>query len=307
MDRKNALVAGATGLIGKYLLEELSASAYYQKVYALVRRPGSVFGAEEIVSDFDTLSVASFPEGITDVFCSLGTTISKAGSRENFKKVDYEYVLKLAEFAKEKGAKSFLVVSALGADPKSLVFYNRVKGEMERGLEEIGFSFLGIFRPSLLEGERKEVRPGETVGQFFCKDRKSVLVRWNSKIQIDSRKNRSESHDSYRTKRTERGSYFRIGPNCGPILILFLPHSYLKFTAHRDQELPRRTGNRIWNGGYKIFLIRYVVTIDLKMIMIVLIINGRVVQSVRRKKKRIRVIRGYGVYITSAQSESKAR
>ncbi|EMY77543.1 NADH(P)-binding protein, PF13460 family [Leptospira weilii serovar Ranarum str. ICFT] len=169
MDRKNALVAGATGLIGKYLLEELSASAYYQKVYALVRRPGSVFGAEEIVSDFDTLSVASFPEGITDVFCSLGTTISKAGSRENFKKVDYEYVLKLAEFAKEKGAKSFLVVSALGADPKSLVFYNRVKGEMERGLEEIGFSFLGIFRPSLLEGERKEVRPGETVGQFFAK------------------------------------------------------------------------------------------------------------------------------------------
>ncbi|EMJ95807.1 oxidoreductase [Leptospira alstonii] len=169
MDRKNALVAGATGLIGKYLLEELSASSHYQKVYALVRRPGSGIGAEEIVSDFDTLSVSSFPEGITDVFCSLGTTISKAGSQENFKKVDYEYVLKLGRLAKEKGAKSFLVVSALGADPKSLVFYNRVKGEMERGLEEIGFSFLGIFRPSLLEGERTEVRPGETVGQLFAK------------------------------------------------------------------------------------------------------------------------------------------
>ncbi|ULH27547.1 oxidoreductase [Leptospira weilii] len=167
MDRKNALVAGATGLIGKYLLEELSASAYYQKVYALVRKPGSVIGAEEIVSDFDVLS--AFPKEITDVFCCLGTTISKAGSQENFKKVDYEYVLKLAKLAKEKGARSFLVVSALGADSKSLVFYNRVKGEMERGLEDIRFSFLGIFRPSLLEGERVEARPGETVGKLFAK------------------------------------------------------------------------------------------------------------------------------------------
>ncbi|AVQ13390.1 NADH(P)-binding protein, PF13460 family [Leptospira santarosai] len=169
MAQKLALVAGATGLIGRYLLEELSASAEYRKIYALVRRPGSVAGAEEIVSDYDALNVSLFPQGITDVFCSLGTTISKAGNRENFKKVDYEYVLKLAKLVKEIGATSFCVVSALGADPNSFVFYNRVKGEMEKDLEGIGFSFLGIFRPSLLEGEREEVRPGETMGQFFAK------------------------------------------------------------------------------------------------------------------------------------------
>lgn len=169
MSQKIALVAGATGLIGKYLLEELNSSGNYHKVYALVRKPGSVSGAEEIVTDYDTLSASSLPKGITDVFCSLGTTISKAGSQENFKKVDYEYVLKVARLSKEKGARSFLVVTALGADPKSFVFYNRVKGETERDLELIGFSFLGIFRPSLLEGEREEARTGESVGQFFAK------------------------------------------------------------------------------------------------------------------------------------------
>ncbi|PJZ56490.1 oxidoreductase [Leptospira barantonii] len=169
MAEKVALVAGATGLIGKYLLEELKSSGNYSKVYALVRKPGSVQGADEIVSDYDTLSASSIPKGITDVFCSLGTTISKAGSQENFKKVDYEYVLKIAKLTKEKGARSFLVVTALGADVKSFVFYNRVKGEVERDLEGIGFPFLGIFRPSLLEGEREEARTGEAVGQFFAK------------------------------------------------------------------------------------------------------------------------------------------
>ncbi|KPZ76311.1 oxidoreductase [Leptospira kirschneri] len=169
MSQKIALVAGASGLIGKYLLEELSKSSYYQKVYALVRKPGNTTGAEAIISDYESLVASSLPKEITDVFCCLGTTISKAGSQENFRKVDHEYVLKLAKLTKEKGARSFLIVSALGADPKSFVFYNRVKGEMEKDLEKVGFSFLGIFRPSLLEGEREEVRPGEVVGHLVAK------------------------------------------------------------------------------------------------------------------------------------------
>lgn len=141
MSQKIALVAGASGLIGKYLLEELSKSSYYQKVYALVRKPGNTTGAEAIISDYESLVTSSLPKEITDVFCCLGTTISKAGSQENFRKVDHEYVLKLAKLTKEKGARSFLIVSALGADPKSFVFYNRVKGEMEKDLEKIGFLF----------------------------------------------------------------------------------------------------------------------------------------------------------------------
>ncbi|MBE8246531.1 NAD-dependent epimerase/dehydratase family protein, partial [Leptospira borgpetersenii serovar Ballum] len=119
MAQKLALVAGATGFIGKYLLEELSTSPGYQKAYVLERRPVGVAGVEEIISDYDALVASLLPQGITDVFCSLGTTLSKAGSRENFKKVDYEYVLKLAKLVKALGAKSFFVVSALGANPGS--------------------------------------------------------------------------------------------------------------------------------------------------------------------------------------------
>ncbi|TGK37591.1 oxidoreductase [Leptospira gomenensis] len=169
MSHKAALIVGASGLIGRYLVEEALASGNYSEVYALVRRKGVVPGAKEIVRDFETLTGSDLPSGITDVFCSLGTTISKAGNRENFKRVDHDFVLKTAQLAKEKGASSFLLVSALGADPKSFVFYNRIKGETERDLETIGFSFLGIFRPSLLEGEREEFRAGETAGHLLAK------------------------------------------------------------------------------------------------------------------------------------------
>ncbi|XDD49018.1 oxidoreductase [Leptospira sp. WS92.C1] len=169
MTQKKALVAGATGLIGKYLLEELAALGIYSQVYALVRTPGRISNADEIVSDYDTLSAVSLPDDITDVFCSLGTTIAKAGSKENFRKVDYDYVLKLAKLTREKGARSFLVVSALGADFRSMIFYNRVKGEMERDLGSFGFPLIGIFRPSLLEGEREEFRTGESAGHLLAK------------------------------------------------------------------------------------------------------------------------------------------
>jgi len=98
------------------------------------------------------------------VFCCLGTTIKTAGSQEAFLKVDYTYVIESARIAKSQGTPAFSVVSAMGANSKSGIFYNRVKGDMEEALQKIGFSSLLIFRPSLLIGERKEVRTGEVIG-----------------------------------------------------------------------------------------------------------------------------------------------
>ena len=98
------------------------------------------------------------------VFCCLGTTIKVAGSKEAFYKVDYTYVVESARIAKSMGVAGFSVVTAMGSNSKSRIFYNRVKGEVESSLESLGFSSLQIFRPSLLLGERKDFRRGEKIG-----------------------------------------------------------------------------------------------------------------------------------------------
>lgn len=102
--------------------------------------------------------------------CALGTTIKKAGSREAFRQVDYEYPLMVARAALNAGSRHFLLVSAMGADANSPLFYNRVKGELEAAIFRLGFPRVSIFRPSLLLGDRREFRPGEAIGQ--------VLGRW---------------------------------------------------------------------------------------------------------------------------------
>lgn len=107
----------------------------------------------------------------------MGTTIKVAGSREAFSKVDLTYPIQSGELAKSVGVKAFSVVSAMGANSKSKIFYNRVKGDMEEGLQKIGFESLTIFRPSLLLGDRKEIRPGEKWGGRISKAFSFVFVR----------------------------------------------------------------------------------------------------------------------------------
>jgi len=107
----------------------------------------------------------------------LGTTIKVAGSREAFSKVDLTYPIQSGELAKSVGVKAFSVVSAMGANSKSKIFYNRVKGDMEEGLQKIGFESLTIFRPSLLLGDRKEIRSGEKWGGRISKAFSFVFVR----------------------------------------------------------------------------------------------------------------------------------
>ncbi|PJZ66302.1 oxidoreductase [Leptospira wolffii] len=168
MNNRIGIVAGATGLVGGELLQELLIDPTWSKVYVLVRRPleWSHPKLETILIDWDRFP--ALPAGITDAFCCLGTTISQAGSKENFRKVDYEYAVSYAKAAKNAGADSFHIVTALGSDPHSLIFYNRVKGEAEAEIRKIGFSSLGIFRPSLLDGDRKEFRLGEKIGQVLA-------------------------------------------------------------------------------------------------------------------------------------------
>ena len=164
--QKRALIAGATGLVGGYVLRRLLAHPSYSHVEILVRRESPIRTPKftQRIVDFEHLD-AGLP-GIApgEVFCCLGTTIRKAGSKEAFWRVDYDYPLALARLTKAAGAGKFLMVSALGANPKSAAFYNRVKGEVEQAVATIGLPVAYFFRPSLLLGPRTESRPGEKIG-----------------------------------------------------------------------------------------------------------------------------------------------
>jgi uncharacterized protein YbjT (DUF2867 family) len=161
---RKALLVGATGLVGSRLLELLLQDPAYDEVHVLGRRSTGIAHAKlrECVVDFDRLDQAAMP-AVDDAFCCLGTTIKAAGSREKFRSVDYAAVLDVARLALEAGASQFLLVSAMGANPSSGVFYNRVKGEVEDAVSKLGYRAVCIFRPSFLAGDRKQSRRGEQV------------------------------------------------------------------------------------------------------------------------------------------------
>jgi uncharacterized protein YbjT (DUF2867 family) len=171
MTNRTALVSGATGLIGNQLLRLLLEDDDYARVIVFVRRPLG-WGhkkLEQHIVDFDSLEEYAALATADDVFCCLGTTRSQAGSEENFRRVDCDYVIRLARVCRAAGASQFLVVSALGAALDSKFFYNRVKAEMEQGLSETGYPALVILRPSLLLGKRLENRLGEDFSRIGLK------------------------------------------------------------------------------------------------------------------------------------------
>jgi uncharacterized protein YbjT (DUF2867 family) len=161
-----AFIAGASGLVGHSLLDQLLAAPEYDRVVSLGRRQLEDVShpkLQQALVDFGALDGAVAGRSCDDAFCCLGTTIRRAGSREAFRAVDHAAVLAFAWAARRQGARRLFVVTALGADPESRIFYNRVKGETEVALEVLGFETLAIFRPSLLLGKRRELRPGERV------------------------------------------------------------------------------------------------------------------------------------------------
>jgi uncharacterized protein YbjT (DUF2867 family) len=168
MRPRTALVVGASGLVGRALLQQLAApDSGYRSVTALVRKPigPAPKDVQQHVFDFGRLPLAV--PAADDLYCALGTTIKVAGSKAAFRAVDFDAVINTARAAQAAGVKRMAVVSAMGAAQKASVFYNRVKGDTEAALREIGFERLVIARPSLLVGPRATLgqapRPGEAL------------------------------------------------------------------------------------------------------------------------------------------------
>lgn len=163
-----AVIAGATGLIGRECLRLLLAR--YDSVTALVRRTTGRLHPRlsERMMDFNRLDTIEIPRG-AHVYCALGTTIDKAGSEEAFRHVDLDYPKMLAGRAADAGGSRFMLVSSVGANARSKNFYLRVKGELEDALRALPLDALHIFRPSILIGDRDEKRAGEAAGIAIAK------------------------------------------------------------------------------------------------------------------------------------------
>jgi len=153
---RTALLAGGTGLVGRALLSSLLASPDHGTVHVLVRRTSPHVEAKPRLKIHE-VDFARLPETLPsadDVFIALGTTIKVAGSQEAFRRVDFDFVVNVARSARAAGATRLGVVSAMAADARSRIFYNRVKGEMETAVVQLGYEAVVIAQPSLLLGDR---------------------------------------------------------------------------------------------------------------------------------------------------------
>jgi len=163
------VVAGATGLVGQALVRRLAADSDWREVRALTRRalPPGLAGPTVVPTQVDYSHLDPPPPwaAADHIFCALGTTMRQAGSAEAFRQVDFDYVVALARATLARGARHFLLVSAVDASPTSRFFYNRVKGEVEQAITGMGFRSVTIARPSLLLGNRETFRWAEQVGK----------------------------------------------------------------------------------------------------------------------------------------------
>jgi uncharacterized protein YbjT (DUF2867 family) len=158
--KKTALLFGATGLVGGHCLQQLLESPLYSTVKVFNRRKMEIDHPKikEYLIDFDELQDYSDWIVGDDVFCCLGTTRKKAGSKDAFSKVDYTYVLEVAKIAAKNKANQILLVSSMGADKDSMIFYSQVKGQIEEAIQNLQYWSVHIFRPALLLGNRNETR-----------------------------------------------------------------------------------------------------------------------------------------------------
>lgn len=185
---RNALIAGGSGLVGGFILGRLLESDCYDHVIAVGRRRLDIEHPklQQRIVDFDNLADEQLPS-VHDVFCALGTTIRAAGSQEAFRRIDHDYVLRLAEETSRSGARQFLLVSSMGADVASRFFYNRVKGETERDVAQVPFQGIQIFRPSLLLGRRSESRPLERISAVMMRLLSFLMIGpWRRYRAIDA-------------------------------------------------------------------------------------------------------------------------
>lgn len=163
---KTAIIAGATGLVGRHLLEQVLEDPYFDEVIIFVRRTTGIRHPKltEHIVNFDT------PDEWKDrvkgdiLFSTMGTTLKQAGSKEAQKKVDYTYQYEVAKMAAENGVQEYVLVSTPGASPGSMVFYTRIRGELDRDVKKLPFKRIIILKPSVLDGKREKKRSGEEIG-----------------------------------------------------------------------------------------------------------------------------------------------
>ncbi|ANQ50173.2 NAD-dependent epimerase/dehydratase family protein [Flammeovirga yaeyamensis] len=179
MEHRVALVIGGTGLIGTSLIEQLIDDENYSKIISIARRPlGKPHPkVSEVITHLENIDTLEIKEEINDAFCCLGTTMKKAGSKEAFYKVDHDYVLAFADLSKKLNVHSFNVITAMGSNKNSKVYYNKVKGEVQDHLIKLDFDVLNIYQPSLLLGERDENRLGEDVGKILNKVLRPIIPK----------------------------------------------------------------------------------------------------------------------------------
>lgn len=167
---QRALVIGGTGLVGSHLLELLDADKNFDKIYALSRRPCATHSRIiNVVTELDAVTGQEEFFDVDVVFCAIGSTIKKAGSQAEFRRIDYELPMHIARLAKARGARKFVLVSSIGVTPDSKYFYLQVKYALERDLAALGFEQLSILQPSLIMGDRKEFRFGELISRVLMK------------------------------------------------------------------------------------------------------------------------------------------
>jgi len=169
--KKTALLLGASGLTGGLLLELLLSDSDYGKIKLFSRKNSGISHPKIEEHVIDILQLENYSADFTGdvVFCCIGTTKAKTPDETEYKAIDFGIPVAAAQLAKQNGIPTFIVISALGANPKSTIFYNRIKGEMEESVLAIGISRTFILEPSLISGDRKEARIGETMAIYFMK------------------------------------------------------------------------------------------------------------------------------------------
>ncbi|MFT5592631.1 MAG: hypothetical protein ACI8SR_000993 [Oceanicoccus sp.] len=165
---KGIVVAGATGEVGRRLVEKLIVHNLNADIHVLVRAKSNLFDerVQQHIVDFSQLDSYKLDISFDIAYCCLGTTIKRAGSQSAFKCVDHNFILQFAHWAQHHGAKKFACISAIGANAKSSNFYLAVKGETEHALTQMDWHHLWLIRPSLLLGQRDEFRLGEYLGSI---------------------------------------------------------------------------------------------------------------------------------------------
>lgn len=175
---KRVIIAGASGLIGSELLDLLLENDKIGEVVALVRKalPVSNLKVVQIPTNFDSLEDIKKELFGDALYCCLGTTKAKTPDEADYRKVDHDYPVTLAQLASANKVSQFHLISAIGADPSSSIFYNRLKGETEQDVKKIPFRSIHIYQPSLLTGKRKENRPMEKLAISIMKIINLLLI-----------------------------------------------------------------------------------------------------------------------------------